>query len=360
VRFFEERIKKVWEADETAGASGGLAFGLRLLSLPYAAAVALRNGLYDKRRLREERLPVPVISVGNLTVGGTGKTPIVILLANLLLHHGRRPAVLSRGYGGTAGETVNVVSDGKRILLGWPEAGDEPFLIARAAPGVPVLTGRKRRLAGQVARERFGADCLILDDALQHRSLFRDLEIVMVDAAHPFGNGFLLPRGPLREPPAALKRADMVIRTGRDDSPLTPLPVAATLPAFRGLHRPVCLVEALTGETLPLDRLRGMKVAAFAGIGRPDGFRRNLIELGAEVVAFRAFADHHAYAPPDIEVLSSLARQSGAERLVTTEKDGVRLADLSACLPEILLLRIRMAISPVEPFQKLIFSRLAY
>ena len=201
MRSLEEMLKEIWEGERTAGASVAVASALRLLSLPYGAAVALRNHLYDRELLRTAKLPCPVVSVGNLTVGGTGKTPTVILLAALLKEHGHRPAVLSRGYGGHAKASVNVVSDGNRILLGWREAGDEPVLIAGALPGVPVLTGPKRFLTGRAAVERFGADVLILDDAFQHRSLFRDIDIVLIDAARPFGNGFLLPRGPLREPP---------------------------------------------------------------------------------------------------------------------------------------------------------------
>lgn len=357
MRSLAERVTGLWEGERPAGALAPL---LRLLSFPYAAAVGLRNHLYDRGILAAERLPVPVISVGNLTVGGTGKTPTVILLANLLRDRGRRPAVLSRGYGGKAPGPVNVVSDGQRLLLGWPETGDEPVLIARSVPGVPVLAGPQRGLTGRAALERFGADCLILDDALQHRALHRDLEIVLLDAARPLGNGFLLPRGPLRESPAALKRADLLIRTGGDQTAPPPLPAGTALPSFRGVHRPQCLVAAGTGRTLPLDRLRGTKVAAFAGLGRPEAFHRSLKSLGADLVAFRVFADHHPYSAADAEALGRFARESGAALIVTTEKDAVRLAAFPAFLAELLLLRVGMEISPAASFQELIFSRLAY
>ncbi|MBU0575377.1 MAG: tetraacyldisaccharide 4'-kinase, partial [Proteobacteria bacterium] len=173
--------------EQTTGASCALAAALRLLSLPYGAAVAARNRLYDRGLLRQQKLPCPVISLGNLTVGGTGKTPTVIFIANLLNERGYHPAVLSRGYGGSTRAPVNVVSDGKRILMGWREAGDEPVLIARAAPGIPVLTGSRRLLTGRAAIETFGADILILDDAFQHRPLFRGIDMVLLDAARPFG-----------------------------------------------------------------------------------------------------------------------------------------------------------------------------
>ncbi len=191
----EEMVQGIWNEARPEGRTAVPRAILRLLSLPYGAAVALRNHLYDRELLRPTKLPCPVVSVGNLTVGGTGKTPTVILLAALLKEHGYRPAVLSRGYGGHAKASVNVVSDGNRVLLGWREAGDEPVLIAGALPGIPVLTGPKRSLTGKAAVERFGADILILDDAFQHRSLFRDIDIVLIDAARPFGNGFSSPGG---------------------------------------------------------------------------------------------------------------------------------------------------------------------
>ena len=351
----EERLKKIWEGERTAGASA-----LRLLSLPYGAAVALRNRLYDRGLIRQTKLPCPVISVGNLTVGGTGKTPTVIFIANLLKERGYRPAVLSRGYGGNVKASVNIVSDGNRVLLGWRDAGDEPILIAGAAPGVPVLTGSRRLLTGRAAVGRFGADVLILDDAFQHRALFRNLDIVLADAVRPFGNGFILPRGPLREMPEALRRAHLLIRTGAEADPTDPLQGASGLPSFRGIHRPLGLVEAGTGRVLPLAELKGRRVCAFAGIGRPEAFRRSLTGLGAEFASFRAFPDHHPYSRTDIDALRRLADENGAGRIVTTEKDAVRLADHPDFLAEVSFLRIGMEISPAEPFAELIFSRLAY
>jgi len=299
-----------------------------------------------------------VVSVGNITVGGTGKTPTVIHLATLLREKGRRPAVLSRGYGGRTKAAVNVVSDGNRILLGWREAGDEPVLIARCLPGVPVLTGPKRLLTGQAAIGRFGADILILDDAFQHRALYRDLDIVLIDAARPFGNGRLFPAGPLREPADSLVRADLLIRTGSgSDQPPSEL---AERPSFRGFHRPLGIVEGGTGTLLPTASLQGQKVCAFAGIGRPEAFRKSLSELGAEVVFFQAFADHHPYHGSEIDSLRRLAAKTGADRLITTEKDGIRLTDFPDFLTEISLLRIGMEISPGDSFAELILSRLGY
>lgn len=354
----EKMIRKIWDEGPNGRTTSLLAI-LRLLSLPYGSIVAARNRLYDGGVLKQEKLPRPVISVGNLTVGGTGKTPTVIFIAHILKDHGYRPAVLSRGYGGSAHSPVNVVSDGNRILMGWREAGDEPILIARTAPGIPVLTGSRRLLTGRAAVETFGANVLILDDAFQHRSLFRDIDMVLLDAARPFGNGFLLPRGPLREPPDSLRRADILLRTG-DAENEEPLREAASLPSFRAIHKPQGLVAGGTKRIETVAALRGQKVFAFAGIGSPEAFRRSLTELGAAVVGFRVFPDHHPYDLSDIENLRRLAAESGAARIVTTEKDGIRLVDFPDFLAELFLLRIAMEMTPGEPFAGLIFSRLAY
>jgi tetraacyldisaccharide 4'-kinase len=358
---FKETVQRSWDEDRTKSGITPLRAVLRLLSLPYRGGVASRNRFYDLGLLRQAKLPCPVISVGNLTVGGAGKTPTVILLANLLREKGRRPAVLSRGYGGSTSAPINIVSDKKSILMGWREAGDEPILIARATPGVPVLTGPKRHLTGRAAVEQFNADILILDDAFQHRQLFRDLDIVLINAALPFGNGQLLPGGPLREPKASLRRAHLLIRTGAEGDPIEPLEKAASgLPFFRGIHRPKGIVQGRTGRLLPSASLQGQRVCAFAGIGRPEIFQRSLIALGAEVVSFRTFPDHHPYIRTDLDALRRLASETGADRIITTEKDGVRLTDFPDFLTEASLLRIGMEITPPRPFAELIFSRLAY
>ena len=355
----EELVQGIWNGERPEGRYGALCAGLHLLSFPYRGGVAARNRLYDRGLLRQQKLPCPVVSVGNLTVGGTGKTPTVIFLATLLKENGHRPAVLSRGYGGSANAPVNVVSDGKHILMGWREAGDEPVLIARAAPGIPVLTGSRRLLTGRAAVETFGAEILILDDGFQHRPLFRDIDMVLLAAARPFGNGFLLPRGPLREPPDALRRADILLRTGGAEN-VEPLREAASLPSFRAIHKPQGLVAGGTGRIEMVEALLGQKVFAFAGIGSPEAFRRSLTELGAAVVGFRVFPDHHPYDLSDIENLRRLAAESGAERIVTTEKDAVRLADHPDFLKELFLLRIGMEITPAGPFAELIFSGVAH
>lgn len=352
-------MQVIWNETRTDGWTAVPSAILRFLSLPYGGIVAARNRLYGGGVLKQQKLPRPVISVGNLTVGGTGKTPTVIFIARLLKNHGYRPAVLSRGYGGSASAPVNVVSDGNRTMMEWREAGDEPILIARAIPGIPVLTGTRRLLTGRAAVETFGADILILDDGFQHRSLFRDIDIVLLDAARPFGNGFLLPRGPLREHPDSLSRADIILRTGGAENE-EPLRRNSSLPSFRAIHKPQGLAAGGTKRIETAAALSGQKVFAFAGIGSPEAFRRSLTELGAAVVGFRVFPDHHPYDLSDIENLRRLTAKSGATLIVTTEKDGVRLVDFPDFLAELFMLRIAMEIIPEEPFAGLIFSRLKY
>jgi tetraacyldisaccharide 4'-kinase len=354
--FVNKTIQRVWSDDASQKGISILRSLLRILSFPYGGAVFLRNAAYNGRLLTQKKLPCPVISIGNITVGGTGKTPTVITIADLMKKHGYRPAVLSRGYGGNTKSPINVVSDGQNILMNWKDAGDEPVLLAQSLPGIPVLTGMDRFLTGTAAAERFGANILILDDAFQHRRLFRDTDIVLLDAARPFGNGFLLPRGYLRENHSALARADILLRTGSVEK-TEPLPGDILLPSFRGVHKPTGIVSGKTGQIEPPGTLRGQKVMAFAGIGSPEAFRLSLVALGADVVSCQDFPDHHPYSDSDIDDLRHLAADGGTTRLVTTEKDGVRLADFPDFLKEVSLLRVSMEITPLTSFTELLLSR---
>jgi tetraacyldisaccharide 4'-kinase len=351
------KIERLWNEPTPGNASVFLRGFLHALSIPYRGGVFLRNSLYDKHMIHSRRLPCPVISVGNMTVGGTGKTPTVITIAAWLKQQGYHPAVLSRGYGGKAGGNVNVVSDGKNILMGWREAGDEPVLMAKSLPAIPVLTGAERFFTGRTALEQFGSDVLILDDAFQHRQLFRDIDLVLIDGERPFGNGFHLPRGPLRESPYALHRADMLLKTGGTEKGEF-LPVDSALPAFRGIHKPIGVVSGKTGQIDPSEVLQGEKIIAFSGIGAPDSFVRGLASLGADVVSSCAFPDHHPYSSSDIDDLRLLANRNGATRLITTEKDGIRLTDFPDFMAEVSFLRISMEITPFAQFAELLLSRI--
>lgn len=286
------------------------------LAAPYGLAVACRNAAYDRGLLPVSRAAVPVISIGNLTLGGTGKTPLVAWAAALLAGHGRRPAIVSRGYGAAPGET-----------------SDEAAELAILLPGVPHVADRDR-VAAAARATALGADAVVLDDGFQHRRLARDLDVVAVDATDPFGCGRLFPRGLLREPLGGLTRARAVVLTRASAVAAERRGAirAALVAACRGaapvwaeaVHRPVGLRDA-GGATRPLDDLRGRRVLAFAGIGNPAAFRSALAALGAEVVAFRPLPDHHAYTAADLDSLAREAATARADFAVTTLKDLVKI-----------------------------------
>ncbi len=246
---------------------------------------------------RQRQLPCLVVSIGNLTLGGTGKTPLTMWVARWYQQQGWRVAVLSRGYGAHPGARLRVVSSGHGPLLDWQAAGDEPYLLACALPGVPILIGKDRYRTGRYAYEQFGAQVLILDDGFQHHALQRDLDIVLIDASNPFGSGTLFPRGILRESLRALQRADAIVLTR---------------------------VE-MAGAALPT-LCQQCRVVAFAGIGNPQAFVSILTQLGAEVVALLVFPDHHPYTQEDWRTIIATVDTQQAGCLVTTEKDAVRLA----------------------------------
>lgn len=287
--------------------------GLALLAVPYAAAVATRNAAYDRGFLGVARPAVPVISVGNLTLGGTGKTPLVAWVARVLQRLPARPAVVSRGY---------------RAIPGQPS--DEAAELSILLPGVPHVADGDRVAAARRAAAG-GAGVIVLDDGFQHRRLGRDLDIVAVDATDPFGAGHLFPRGLLREPLAGIARARAIVLTraaavaaDRRAAIRTALEQAGGGGAawVEATHRPVQLRSA-AGEVRPLDDLRG-RIAAFAGIGNPAAFRGTLADLGARVVDFRGFPDHHPYTVADLESLAEWASSVDADLVVTTLKDLVK------------------------------------
>lgn len=344
---------------------------LRAMSVVFREIISLRNVLYDRNILKVKRLNCKVISVGNVTVGGTGKTPTVIMLAKLLSEKGYRPAILSRGYRGRTGKRVNVISNGRYVFMGYKEAGDEPALIAKSVNNIPVITGKKRYMTGRYAIEHFGSDVLILDDAFQHRSLGRDIDIVLLDSQRPFGNRWVLPRGELREPMVALKRADILIETtaaGMAEGPgytlrgKMPPRVGrhiSDIPVFRGSRVPIDIVQGFTDTAFSLDYLRGKKIVAFSGIAEPGNFNTSLRSLGADVVSFLSFPDHHIYKSEDIVGLRDEFRNTSAEAIVTTEKDGIKLVDFPEFLREIFMVRIRMEIlSSRELFEQIIMDKL--
>lgn len=325
-------VRAVARGEEAPGGAGGvlLRAGLRIASWAYGTAVVARTAAYRAGLLGRHRVPCPVVSVGNLTAGGTGKTPCVICLARDLQERGWRPAILLRGYGRRGGTGLLVASAGQGLLVPAAEAGDEASLLAEVLPGVPVILAADRVRGAEVALSRCGADLLILDDGYQHLRLQRDLDILLLDARSPFGSGALLPRGLLREPPAAADRADLVILTRADqardldgvEEGIRRLNHRA--PLLRAIHRPVSLVRIADGTSLPPQALAGQAVAALSGIGSPEAFEATLRGLGASVAAVLRFPDHHRFQAEELERAGREGRAAGATLLVTTAKDRAR------------------------------------
>ncbi len=297
------------------------------LSLAYGAAVRTRSALFSIGVLRRRKLACPVVSIGNITTGGTGKTPMAIHIAGLLRKAGAHPVVLSRGYGGSA-TGPKVVSDGTRVLRTPLEAGDEPYLMAIRLERVPIVISADRAAGGELAIERFAPDVIILDDGFQHIRLERDLDLLCVDGRAGFGNRSLLPLGPLREPLGGARRADAVLLKasgagkgnggrGRTDA------AAIKKPVIEFSYRAVGLVPA-SGEMLGLERLKGTRVAAVAGVADPASFFSTLEGLGAVISEKLAFPDHHVFTSTDIERIGRAS--DSADIVVTTEKDAARLS----------------------------------
>lgn len=296
----------------------------------YRAGIGIREWSFASGLRSVRRLPCPVISVGNLTVGGSGKTPCTIALATWLRARGRAAGILLRGYG-RRGSGVAVAADPGGAPARWEAVGDEAILLARRLPGVPVVVGGSRFQAGREALRRFPLDLLLLDDGFQHRQLHRDLDLVMLDATDPFGGGRLLPRGRLREPVAALRRAHAIILSRADQvRELAGVrrrleQIAPGAPQILARHRPAGLADLAGGEAWPLGFLRGRRVLAVSGIANPAGFHRTLMDLGAVAAGTLPFPDHHPYGSDDLRRVQDAAREAGAEVIVTTEKDAVRM-----------------------------------
>jgi tetraacyldisaccharide 4'-kinase len=323
----------------------------------YGAIMRLRETCYRRGVFTSHKLPVPVISVGNLTVGGTGKTPMVQHLARLLQDNGFRPAVVSRGYAGRAQGRVNLVSDGSRLLLDADLAGDEPRFLAETLAGVPVLTGIVRRLPAAEA-VAMGADVLLLDDGFQHMQLARDINLALFSADRLAGNSRVFPGGELREPVAALRRATGFVLTGVDDRNReratrfadllrTRFPEIPTTLAGYATDAVVRLSAAGLLEPAPAGTLAGLRLFGFCGIARPESFQRTVQAAGLELGGFLPLADHQRYVPAVLERVGNRAAQAGAEALVTTEKDLVKLVGHAADLAlPVYALRRRVVLDP--------------
>jgi tetraacyldisaccharide 4'-kinase len=300
----------------------------------YDKTVALRNLLFDQGVLKIYRLSCPVISVGNLALGGTGKTPMVGWLARFFSQEGYRVGIVSRGYGGAESRRVTIVSDGENVLADQAISGDEPLMLARQLSGVPVLCSTKRVKAGKAAIEKFDCNVLILDDGFQHRYLARDLDVVMLDSRDPYGSDRVFPRGKMREKAEALARAHVLVLSHFDgsegaekhsDKLRREWPDKTIVTA---IYRPIRIFSAADHRERPPNSLMGSRLAAFAGISQPDDFFQSIHNLGGRLVYTAPLPDHY---PLTSDLLASLALDASRfkpEFWLTTEKDWVRLPKL--------------------------------
>lgn len=325
---------------EQQGLLGSILLGLlRIMSFVYGLGVLVKLGLYKHGILRQHRLPCRVISLGNITVGGTGKTPTAQILASTIRDLGYRVVILNRGYRAAWKRQVGLVSDGRKIYMTVNEAGDEAYLLAKNLPGVPVVIGRNRSVTGDYAARELKADVIILDDGYQHWQLARDLDIVLIDTLNVFGNNFLLPRGTLREPLMNLNRAHAFLLTKADQSTdgardalkeiLTKYNETALI--VESVHRPQGLIEiedwykGARHQTISLETLLRKKVVAFSGIGNPSSFEQTITDVGAQLVDSVRYPDHHDYTMTEMQDIMERVSNIGAEALLTTEKDAVKI-----------------------------------
>ncbi len=320
-----------------------LATPLRFLFIPlswlYGASVWIRNRLYALGLFKARTLPCRVISVGNIVVGGTGKTPAVITIASHLQKQGRRVAILLRGYKRQSREKVTIVSDGKRVCASLRESGDEAYMMATHLSGIPIVVSSQRYQAGRVALEHFEVDVLLLDDGFQHRQLARDVDILTVPTERPFGDSVkLLPAGTLRESPTALRRADIILLTRTETANIS-LHAKEIVKRFapnalilESVHQPVYLYPLAankstqkTNTRAAAKALEGKRILAVCGIGNPDAFVATLMRCSAKNVELLAYPDHHVYTEADLGQMGRTFQATQADLIVTTQKDEGKL-----------------------------------
>ena len=352
--------------EERRGTIAELARGsLFALSKLFQVAVKTRRFLYNVRILRDSTLGVQVIAIGNLTVGGTGKTPVVEKFARELRDEGRNVAILSRGYRSRPTPLVEriinkillradttpprVVSDGRSLLLDSETAGDEPYMLASNLKDVVVLVDKDRVKAGRYAIEKFGCDTLLLDDGFQYWKLRgRRQDIVLVDCQQPFGNERMLPRGTLREPPSHLARASTIFITKSDGKTAELRKRIAELNSTAGIiecvHHPLYLEDVFTGQRHDLGLIKGRKVASLSGIAQPESFEQNLVSSGSELVYSKRFADHHRFTQQEVLNAINRSKKRQAEMIITTQKDAVRFPKIDRRDLPILFMRVEIKI----------------
>lgn len=356
-------LERVFLGDDRGPVSWLIRALLWPLSVAYRIGLAVYLWVYNSGLRKRHKLGVPVISVGNLTCGGTGKTPAVQTICRMLAERGLRVVVLSRGHGGSA-RGATIASDGESVAGTSAEVGDEPVLLSKTLRGVPVVVGKDRRASGDLACERFSPDVIVLDDGMQYWQLHRDLDIVILNARRPYGSGHVFPMGDLREPISGLRRAGAVLLTNSralDEAQLDSLKarVSKLIPAthvFASNHVAVGLSSAETGEEHDLSWVAGRRIFAFCGIGSPESFLGMLSNLGAAIAGNIIFPDHYRLSDRDITAIIDGAKASGAEAIITTEKDLARLDQ--ACIPNLHTLAIRLEIEDSSHFAQYIANRI--
>jgi tetraacyldisaccharide 4'-kinase len=339
----------------------------------YGLIMRIRNGLFEFRIFKQKKLPCKVISVGNIALGGTGKTPMTVYLAGKLIGLGYRVAVVSRGYKGGFEKTCGIVSNGKDILAGPVDSGDEPFLMAVKLKDIPVVAGRKRYNAGLAAVKNFNPDIIILDDGFQHRKLFRDIDLLLLDSKRPFGNGRLFPGGFLREPADSIVRADAFILTRSSPDAAAARSelkaVSDRQPVFEACNTfyyfrvakdaPAGPAYGFTDEiSNDFSLISRKRVVAFAGIAGNDNFRKTLAESGCDVAEFFDFPDHYRYSGDDMEKISKAVSDKGAEIVMTTEKDFARMGGKFDFPADLVVVGVKMYLKDEKSFLEFIMRKL--
>lgn len=328
----------------------------------YGLIMKIREKLYTKNVFKQQSPGVPVISVGNLVLGGTGKTPTVIHIARMLKTYGLKPAIVSRGYGGKSKAPVNVVSDGNAVLMDTVSAGDEPVLIARSLKSIPVITGRKRILPCTFAVTQFGVDVIVLDDGFQHMGVTRDINLVLFDATALAGNSRIFPAGPLREPVAALRRTTAFLITGQNAENKNRSEAFAELIRSKFKDTPVffsnnCnpIIVDSNETTVSTDKVKNAYI--FCAIANPGRVSSSVKSLGIQIAGSKAYKDHRIYCQKTITTLCLQAAQAKAQCLITTAKDFVKIKDFHFTLP---LFVLQIEQKPEQSFNEFILDRISH
>jgi len=362
----KKKIAQVMSQGEIHVSTNPFSTVLYVLSLLYRGLVRQRIRLYRYGMFKSRKLPCKVISVGNITVGGVGKTPVVIYIVELLKDLGYNVAVLSRGYKGKLYKRGGIVCDGRNVFMNSSVAGDEPYLMAQKLKDVAVLIGKNRFEMGCEAIRRFYPRILVMDDGFQHMQLDRDIDLLLLDSTRPFGNGYCIPRGPLREPLAGIKRASAIVLTRHKSiAPQTGTDLKKEIgdekiPVFRCEHLPTGLRVAGSGRSLAVTSLKGRKLFAFSGISRNDSFRKTLTDLGGTIDGYVDFFDHHPYSPEDLLLIWKQATKFNVDNVVTTEKDYVRIRTGLPKTPPLLILEVSISFgSDNDAFERYITNQIS-